>query len=112
MADLADVLAAADRIADAGRAASVIGGGVRAADVAGPVRAVGAALPGSGTAAAAQDLAVRWQAGIAAVADGFAGQGDALTACAQAYEINEQQLVEALRLPPSPITSLPGPGPR
>lgn len=105
MADAADIVAVPHDIAAAGRAASQIAEGVRAADVAGVVRAVGAALPGSSTAAAAGDLAGRWQAGIAAVADGFAGQGAALTASAQAYQANEQQLFEALQLPSSPLTA-------
>lgn len=110
MADLADILAVPEGIAEAGRAASAIAAGIRAADVAGPVRAVGAALPGSGTAAAAQDLARRWQAALAAVADGFKAQGDALGASAQGYRNNEQQLFEALRTPTTGF--LPPPGPR
>lgn len=92
------------RLDEAAAAAVAVADTVRSSDVAGALRRAGTALPGSATGAAAPELAGRWGADVAALADAVARHAASVRACSDAYRRTERATAESLRLPEHPAT--------
>jgi len=85
-----------EALRDAGRAGVLAADGLAGSPLADAAAAVGTALPGGATGAAAAALAAVWRARLTAVTDAPARQAGALQTAADGYHAAERGAVAAL----------------